>query len=106
MKKTNLTFEEIQTAEKAADDRRKSRKTGFEKMIERDESMHRLSNGVVMLWHVNRDLMYPYISGTDSEGQEYKVYQPTVPEDSFGLSIDGKVYLFNLEEFRRSLRWA
>lgn len=92
-RKANLTFEEIEKAEIAADKRRGDRVNGFSLMRDRDFGTHTLSNGVVMNWHVPKptegDYIYRYI-----------------PEDSFELVIDGKKTLFNTEEFQRWLRWA
>lgn len=96
MRKTDLTFDEIQAAEQASEDRRQSRKQGFAKMYERDAVMKRLSNGAVMLWHVDPELVKCPAGGV----------WPNIPEDKFLLVIDGKEHYFDLHEFRRWLRWA
>lgn len=94
MRKSTLTQEEVLAAEKAADNRRRSRKQGFDKMYERDQHWKRLSNGVVMLWYVHPDQ------------RPLGIAYENIPEDSFALVIDGKKYVFNLEEFRKWLRWG
>jgi hypothetical protein len=96
MRKSTLTQEEIFAAEKAADDRRQSRNQGFIKMYERDSVMRHLSNGTTMLWHVDPKQVKMPPGGV----------WPNIPEDSFMLIVDGKEHLFNLEEFRKWLRWA
>lgn len=108
MRNTNLTADEIFAAEKAADDRRRSRNQGFAKMHERDQAVQLLSNGATMLWHVNQEDNKNTSSFTREDGTvvEMVVYPPEIPEDSFGLLLDGKKYIFNLEEFRKWLRWA
>lgn len=107
MRTSNITAEEIQAAEKASEDRRRSRSQGFDKMHERDRAYQQLSNGTTMLWHVNKELIKQ--EGTTEVGGkvvDVKIYPPTIPEDSFALVIEGKTHLFNLDEFRRWLRWA
>ena len=108
MRTTKLTADEIYAAEKAASDRRDSRNRGFAKMSERDQSVQVLSNGVTMLWHVNKELRKQegevIIGGVPVEVTTYRGLD--IPEDSFALKIDGKIHMFNLEEFRRWLRWG
>ncbi len=94
MRTSKLTAEEIYAAEKASDDRHRSRRQGFDKMYERDAMWHRLSNDVVMLWHVPKDRKPP------------DTIIENVPDDSFALVIDGKTHYFKLDEFRKWLRWA
>lgn len=108
MKTEKLTFEEIQAAELAADNRRQSRASGFAKMHERDQSVQLLSNGATMIWYVDKEANKREGWYTNEKGKEVKVttYPPQIPEDSFGLKIDGKIYVFNTEEFRKNLRWA
>jgi len=90
------TADEMFAAEKAAEDRRKSRQAGFEKMLERDSVMHRLSNGVIMLWSVDPKMVKTPAGGT----------WPNIPEDKFVLVIDGKEHYFDTDEFKKWLRWA
>lgn len=108
MRNTKLTADEIHAAEEASENRRLSRGQGFKKMHERDKAVQLLSNGAVMLWHVPRELgkQQSNFTGENGEIVEVVVYPPEIPEDSFGLIIDGKKYLFNLDEFRKWLRWA
>ncbi len=107
MKKTKLTHEEILEAEKFQDNRKRTRAIGFQKMHERDQAVATLSNGAQMLWHVdkelNRQVGTMFING---KTVEIVTYPPNIPEDSFGLVIDGKTHIFNTEEFRRWLRWC
>lgn len=88
-----LTAAEILKAEEAAEQRRQNRANGFSLMKDRDMGSHRLSNGVLMNWHVPKPKEGDYI-------------WRHIPEDGFELEIDGKRILFNTEEFRRWLRWA
>jgi hypothetical protein len=107
MRKSKLTFDEILKAEQASDARHQSRKQGFAKMHERDQAMQTLSNGVTMLWYVDRELNKQ--EGTisiDGKDTEITVYPPQIPEDSFALVIEGRKHIFNTEEFRKWLRWA
>lgn len=94
MRKTKLSMDEILAAEQAADNRKRSRKQGFDKMHERDQHWKRLSNDTVMLWYVHPDQRELGL------GYEY------IPEDSFALIIDGKKHVYNTEEFRTWLRWS
>lgn len=111
---SKLTFEEIQAAEEASDNRRRSRAQGFQKMHERDKAVQLLSNDALMLWHVPRDLMKATESFVASDGSIYEVttYPENIPQDSFGLELKCKDckkknrYIFNLEEFKKWLRWA
>ncbi len=117
MKQDNLTFEEIQAAEEASENRRRSRNQGFQKMHERDQAVQLLSNGAVMLWHVNTETYlstHPPQAFKRANGEvvEFTILPPYIPEDSFGLELNCRhckkrsKYIFNLAEFRRWLRWA
>lgn len=108
MRTSQITAEEIEAAERAAADRRDSRNRGFAKMHERDQAVKRLSNGVTMIWHVDRELGKQVSTYTNEAGEEVEVtlYPPNIPSDCFALEIEGKTHLFNLEEFRRWLRWG
>lgn len=90
---------EILKAEKAKDDRKRSRSRGFSKMAERDKGWQRLKNGALVRWHVptewSEDMELP-------NGSVIQVKDATVPPETF--EIDGKI--FNAEELRRWLRWA
>ena len=90
------TADEMFEAEKAADDRKRSRKAGFDKMLERDSVMHRLSNGAVLLWSVDPKQVKLPAGGT----------WPNIPEDMFALVIDGKEHYFDTDEFKKWIRWA
>jgi hypothetical protein len=96
MRLGDLKEDEMFAAEKAADDRKQSRKAGFNKMLERDSVMHRLSDGTVMLWSVDPKMVKLPAGGT----------WPNIPEDKFLLVVDGKEHYFDTEEFRKWLRWA
>lgn len=108
MRQSRLTFEEIQAAEQASEKRRQSRNQGFRKMHDRDRAHQKLSNGITMLWHVDRELNKDesHIVREDGTVVDITVYPQDVPEECFGLVIDGKRYLFDLDEFRKWLRWA
>lgn len=100
-------MDEILAAEKASDDRKRSRMQGFNKMHERDQAVQVLSNGVTMLWHVPKHLNAA-VGTYNINGEEVEIttYPPNIPEDSFALVMGSKKYVFNLEEFKTWLRWA
>lgn len=93
MRKAKLTSDEILAAEKAADDKQQTRKTGFAKMSERDRGWVRLSNGVIMEWHVARPLV------------EFEA-RKNVPDGKVILRIDKEDMVFDAEELKKWLRWA
>jgi len=93
-RKTKLTKEDIFQAEKAKDNRVRSRKQGFEKMHERDKG-------------------YQYLKSLD--GKETLMFWPPtlgkgsgrhVPEGYFIISIDGHEAILSREEFGRCFRWV
>jgi hypothetical protein len=94
MRTSKLTADEVWAAEKAADDRKRSRKTGFDMMHTRDQGYTHLSNGVIFLWPVDRDKLP---AGT---------VLPNIPEGHFKLVIGGKEYLFDADEFAKWTRWV
>jgi len=96
MRLDDLTVDEMLKAEKDAEDRKQSRKAGYEKMLERDAVMHTLSNGVVMLWSVDPKMVKLPSGGV----------WPNIPEDMFALVIDGKEHYFDVNEFKKWVRWA
>lgn len=114
MHSAKLTAEEILAAEKASEDRRRSRNQGFAKMHERDQAVQLLSNGATMLWHVNKEDNKVLGGFTNDAGEFIEVitYPPEIPEDSFGLVLacthckTKRKYIFNLDEFRKWIRWA
>lgn len=93
MRKSKQTFEEILAAEKAVDARKQSRKQGFAKMGERDAGMARLQNGQIIYWHA--------LPPTHLEDNEFWTH-PNVPEGAFLLNHE----LYDVEDFRRALRWV
>lgn len=97
MRVGNLTHEEILKAEKAKDDRIRSRNKGFSKMHERDAGEARLGNGVLMYWPV---------PDPEAPDKGIHVYPRRVPEGKFVLKLGDESYLFDAEEFRRHLRWV
>lgn len=96
MRQSKISSEEALVAELATDNRRITRAAGFAKMHERDRGYRLLSNGSMILWHVDKD----------AEGRALGAVMPNLPSDSFKLIINGKEHLFNTDEFRQSLRWA
>lgn len=93
MRKTKLSEEEVLAAEKAADDRKRNRANGFSLMNDRDRGFRTFDNGITMLWPTERELI-------PGEARTY------VPSESFVLVVDGRNYLFDTEDFRKTLRWA
>lgn len=91
MRKSKLTAAEIQAAEKAVEERKQSRKSGFDKMKERDLGHARLhdynrSEEVWMHWGFDDTLFRLEIKG--------------------GKNHPALELVFDAEEFRRSLRWV
>ncbi len=97
MRRGKLTSDEVLKAERARDDRLRSRKKGFSKMHERDAGMAVLDNGVVMHWPVVEP---------EFPDKGIHTYPRRIPEGTFVLEIEGQNYLFNAEEFRKCLRWV
>jgi hypothetical protein len=100
MRRGSLSHEEIIKAEKAKDDRQRSRAKGFSKMHERDEGMALLSNGARMLWPVPEVWSERSTEGIQTANRE------RVPEGMFVLKIGNESRLFDAEEFRKCLRWV
>jgi len=89
MRQSKLTADEIQAAEKAADERRRSRDNGFSLMSIRDRGWVRLETGQILEWHTDRPLY-------EGEARQH------VPEGH--IMIDAQ--LFNVDEFQKFLRWS
>lgn len=100
MRQGDLTYSEIEAAERAKDDRIRGRKNGYSMMELRDMGRRQLSNGWVIQWPVEERFAW----GPETNG--VKVRTNKVPEGKFELSKDGKAYLFDAEEFRKWLRWC
>ena len=100
MRKGKLASDEIYKAEKAKDDRQRSRAKGFGKMRERDAGYAQLSNGVIMEWPIPGDWSEPSAEGIQTwTGNQ-------IPEGMFVLKVGDRAVMFDTEEFRGSLRWA
>lgn len=92
--KTEQEKEEITLADRA--DRRR---VGYALMGARDAGSFRLSNGVIMRW--------PAPDQRVSIGNDvYLVVPNGVPEGHFKLTVGGRDFTFEAEEFRRYLRWV
>lgn len=89
------TFDEIQQAEQAEDDRRTGRNKGYRLMRDRDRGWARLSNGVLIQWRIPDPL------STD-QLPDYYMFPARVPAGM--VAIDGKLY--DAEDLRKWLRWA
>lgn len=89
-RKTKLSYEEIEAAEKAADDRVRTRATGFQLMKERDSGFgHLLDHN-----HAVRDVWMLW-------GEGGKFMLEISPYSGKKLNI-----ILDTEEFRKLLRWA
>jgi hypothetical protein len=97
MRTSKLSIDEIVESEKAKDNRQRSRAKGFSKMHERDAGMVRLSNGVLMMWPVPEP---------EFPDKGIHVYPRRMEEGTFVLKLGNKTYLFDADEFRKSLRWV
>lgn len=75
--------------EQAEHDSKQNRSNGLSLAEIRDRGWSKLSNGIMMEWHIDRPM---------EEGEVRR----NIPEGFFVL--DGKVY--ELDEFNRFLRWA
>lgn len=108
MRLGSLTADEMFAAEKAADERKQHRLAGFAKGKERDQYQKVLSNGVMMIWHVDKELNERTDEITMDDGRKVSIttYPPNIPEDKFALVIDGKEHYFDTDEFKKWLRWA
>lgn len=95
MNTSKLSFDEILEAEKVADARRGTRNSGFRLMRDRDLGHQRLSNGVLLEWHV------PPPTDFDALPDLY-LYPKDIPVGH--VAIDGKLY--DTEELLKYLRWA
>lgn len=90
---TKLTAADIQQAEQAQANRKQKRSQAFRVMHDRDRGWHRLSNGALIEWHTNTPL------------EEY-VPKTRIEPGTFLLTIEGKRAVFDVEEFRKWLRWV
>ena len=94
MRQSNLTADQIFEAEKAADDRKQTRKSGFAMAEVRDKGWQRLDNGTVIAWPVDVEL-------NPGEARQF------IPEGHFTIHTPkGESLLFNADEFRKWLRWV
>lgn len=94
MRRGNLSHEEIIKAEKAKDDRQRSRAKGFSKMRERDAGWGKLrdyarGSGVIMLW------------GFDHHADNSGVFKLVIDDGTREIEV-----VLNAEEIRRYLRWV
>jgi len=94
MRKSKLTAEEIEAAELAADNRKKSRRDGFSLMAVRDRGIAELSNGIVVRW--------PHKTKWSDEINGISTRETSIPEGTF--MIDNKLY--DVDELQRFLRWV
>lgn len=99
MRSSKLSAEEILKAEKAKDDRKRSRGRGFSKMRERDSGHALLSNGAWISWNIPGEWSDEVNGISTFTGNN-------VPPGMFLLQIGNEKKLFDAEEFRKWLRWA
>lgn len=85
-------YSDAEKADMAEAERRERRNSGLDLMQARDRGGARLSNGVIMEWHVDNR-------------QPYQPYR-NLPPGYFVLTIDGKSALFDTEEFKEHFRWV
>lgn len=90
--KPKLTGSDILEAEKAAAERQENRKSGYSMVHIRDQGGHRLENGTVIYWPV--------------PNAENSFQSRPMRKGTFILDIDGKKTVFDVEEFRKWIRWA
>jgi len=97
MRQTNLSAAEI--ADMDDSKRREDRNRGLKAIPIRDRGYQKLSNGVGFYWH------HPKRESEEVNGIT-TIATPKVPDNHFGVEIDGKMTVFDAEEFRKWLRWA
>jgi hypothetical protein len=93
MRQSKITPDEIEAAEKAADERKSRRGMGFSLMNVRDRGWVRLNTGHIMCWHVKRPL-------EDGENRQ------NVPNGHFVIKTDKEDIMFEADEFQKYLRWC
>lgn len=94
MRKSKISASDMEKRDLLEYERSHKRNRVYKELIpEKDKGWVRLSNGVVFLWHTDREL---------AEGE----LRDHVPSGSFVLAIDSKKYAFDLDEFRKWLRWC
>lgn len=97
MRKT--TYSEQEVAELDQFNKAQTRKGGVALIPVRDRGVAKLSNDVVVYWnHPARE--------TEEVNGVSMVIKPRVPDNHFGIEVDGKMIVFNAEELMRYLRWA
>lgn len=90
MRQTTLSAGEV--AEMDETKNREQRSSGFALMGSRDSGAVKLSNGILMNWHVSKpDTRYPY---------------RRIEPGTFILRINGKDHVFDADEFGKFLRWT
>lgn len=97
MRKSTLSEQEI--AEFDEFQKQQTRASGVALIPVRDRGQATLSNGVTVLWH------HPKRSHEEVDGVT-TYSKPQVPDNHFGIIVDGKKIVFNAEELMRHLRWA
>lgn len=97
MRKSTLSEQEI--AELDEFQKKETRAAGLALMPVRDRGVAKLSNGVTVYWnHPKRE--HEPVNGVTTYST------PRVADGQFGISVDGKLIVFNAEELMRHLRWA
>ena len=89
----SVTKTDQEKAEIEASERSDGRNGGLALGKVRDRGYYRMSNGVGIVWHSDRELQ---------EGEARRI----IPDGKFVLNIEGKEALFDKEEFMRWLRWV
>lgn len=100
MRRSTLTAEELQTAERAAEDRRQGRTNGYSLMEIRDRGYADVrsvaGDDMMVRWHRQRN----------PELREGEVRTVNVPEGMVWLEIGDEYGLFRVDDLQKWLRWA
>lgn len=93
------TYSQAEVADLDEFKRKETRKGGLDLIPVRDRGVARLSNGTTVYWHHPK-------RETETVNGVSMVINPKVPDNHFGIEIDGKLVIFNAEELMKHLRWA
>ena len=95
---TTLSAQEITEMDEMK--QKDTRNKGLKLMPVRDRGWMRLSNGAIVYWH------HPARETEQTADGISFIIKPKVPDNHFGIEVEGKLTIFDAEELRRYLRWS